>query len=249
MVIIHTTTACTAASGGSGNRPPPSAGLMVPPAPWRARIDGVMRPAPRLRRRAALARAAAAALAALALAACQGASGGPTPSGPVPLRPDILGCGRPGALAPFPGPGPDHGYLGAHIGALWWVTAPGQQRLVVADYSPDYPAKAPIELAARLPARVALHGWSCATGERLRFCYLPGCQHPIPGLGTSRRYSPAELKAMGDQEALLPPGLPPGDSYVGYLLFWQPGLYRVRGYQGGRLLGTVVFGVPATGSG
>ena len=56
------------------------------------------------------------------------------------------------------------------------------------------------------------------------------------------------MKAIGDQEALLPPGLPPGDSYVGYLLFWQPGLYRVRGYQGGRLLGTVVFGVPATGS-
>jgi len=45
-----------------------------------------------------------------------------------------------------------------------------------------------------------LGGWR--RGERLRFCYVPGCQHPIPGLGTGRRYSAAELKAMGDQEAL-----------------------------------------------
>ncbi len=166
------------------------------------------------------------------------------PLGAVPLSPDILGCGRPSTLASFPGPGQDRGYPGAHIGTLWWVPAPGQQRLVAADYSRGYPAKFPIELAARLRARITLRGWSCATGERLRFCYLPGCQHPIPGLGTGRRYSAAELKAMGDQQALLRPA-PPGDSYVGDLLFWQPGLYRVRGYQGGRLIGTVVFGVPA----
>jgi hypothetical protein len=87
-----------------------------------------------------------------------------------------------------------------------------------------------------------LGGWR--RGERLRFCYVPGCQHPIPGLGTGRRYSAAQLKAMGDQEALLPPGAP-GDRYVGDLLFWQPGLYRVSAYLGGRLIGTVVFGVPA----
>jgi hypothetical protein len=129
------------------------------------------------------------------------------------------------------------------------VTAPGQERLVVANYSRGLPTKFPIEVATRLRARIALRGWSCATGERLRFCYLPGCQHPIPGLGTGRRYSAAELKAMGDQEALLPPGAP-GTSCVGDLPFWQPGLYRVRGYQGARLIGTVVFGVPAaSGSG
>jgi hypothetical protein len=205
-----------------------------------------MKPAPRPPRRACPARAAAAALAALALAASGAACGGAAPPGAVPFSPDVLGCGRPSALAPFPGPGPDHGYPGAHIGALWWVTAPGQQRLVAAGYSGDFPTKFPIELGARLRARVALRGWSCATGERLRFCYFPGCRHPIPGLGAGRRYSAARLKAMGDQEALLPPGLPPGDSYVGDLLFWQPGLYRVRGYQSGRLTGTVVFGVPAT---
>ena len=34
------------------------------------------------------------------------------------------------------------------------------------------------------------------------------------------------MKAMGDREALLPPGAP-GDRYVGDLLFWQPSLYRV----------------------
>ena len=197
-----------------------------------------------LHRRAAPGRAAAAALAAVALVACQGASGGAAPLSAVPLRPDILGCGRPSALAPFPGPGRDQGYPGAHIGALWWVTAKGQQRLVVGDYSRNLPTKFPIELAARLRARIALWGWSCATGERLRFCYVPGCKHPIPGLGTGRRYNAAELKAMGDQEAVLPPGAA-GDGYVGDLLFWRPGLYRVRGYQGGRLTGTVVFGVPA----
>jgi hypothetical protein len=208
-----------------------------------------MRRASRSPRSARPARAAAAALAAIALAASGAACGGAAPPGAVPLGPDVLGCGRPSALASFPGPGPDHGYLGAHIGSLWWVTAPGQQRLVVADYFPDFPTKFPIELGARLRVGIALRGWSCATGERLRFCYLPGCQHPIPGLGTGRRYSTAGLKAMGDQEALLPPGAP-GDSYVGDLLFWQPGLYRVSAYQGGRLTGTVVFGVPATnGSG
>jgi len=191
----------------------------------------------------------AGALAALALAACQGASGGAALSGAVPLRPDRLACGRPSALARFPGPGPDHGYPGAHIGALWWVTAPGRQRLVVADYSGGLPTKFPVEVAARLRGRVALRGWDCATGQRLRFCYFPGCQHPVPEPVTVRRYGAAKLKAMGDRQAALPPGLPPGDSYVGYLLFWQPGLYRVSGYQGRRLLGTVVFGVPATGSG
>jgi hypothetical protein len=204
----------------------------------------VMKPASLLHRRAAPGRAAAAALAALALVACRGGSGGAGPLSAVPLRPDILGCGRPSALASFPGPGPEHGYPGAHIGALWWVTAPGRQRLVVADYLRGAATKFPIELAARLRARTALRGWSCATGERLRFCYVPGCQHPIPGLGTGRRYSAAALKAMGDREATLPPGAA-GDSYVGDLLFWQPGLYRVRGYQSGRLVGTVVFGVPA----
>jgi hypothetical protein len=206
-----------------------------------------MKPASTLHRRASPARAAAAALAALALAACQGASGGAAPTGAVPLRPDILGCGRPSALASFPGPGRDHGYPGARIGALWWVTGSGQQRLVVADYSPGVPTKFPIELGARLRARIALRGWSCATGERLRFCYFPGCEHPVPSSVTGRRYRAAELKAMGDQQAVLPPGLPSGDSYVGDLLFWQPGLYRVRGYQGGRLVGTVVFGVPTAG--
>ena len=209
----------------------------------------VMKSASRLHRRAAAGLAAAAALAALALVACPGASGGAGPLSAVPLRPDILGCGRPSLLASFPGAGQDRGYPGAHIGAIWWVTAHGQQRLVVADYSRDYPTKFPIQLAARLRAGTALRGWSCATGERLRFCYVPGCQHPIPGLGTGRRYSAAELKAMGDQQALLRPGAP-GESYVGDLLFWQPGLYRVSGYQGGRLIGTVVFGVPAaSGSG
>jgi hypothetical protein len=88
-----------------------------------------------------------------------------------------------------------------------------------------------------------------APGERLRFCYVPGCQHPIPGLGTGRRYSAAELKAMGDQETLLPPGAH-GGSYVGDLLFWQPGLCRVSAFLGGRPVGTVAFGVPAaSGSG
>ena len=58
-------------------------------------------------------------------------------------------------------------------------------------------------------------------------CYVAGCQHPIPGLGTDRRYSAARLKAMGGLEALPLPGAP-GDSYAGDLLFWQPSLYRVR---------------------
>ncbi len=53
--------------------------------------------------------------------------------------------------------------------------------------------------------RIALlGGWR--RGERLRFCYMPGCQHPIPGLGTGRRYSAAEVEAVGDREAVLPPG-------------------------------------------
>ena len=188
--------------------------------------------------------AAAAVLAGLAVVSCHGAASRAALPAAVPLRPDILGCGRPAALAPFPGPGPDRGYPAAHIGAIWWVTPPGQRRLVAASYPGDAPTKFPIELGAYLRARIELRGWSCATGERLRFCYFPGCQHPIPGLGTGRRYSAAALKALGDLEALLPPGAP-GDSYVGDLLFWQPGLYRVSGYQGGRLVGSVVFGVPA----
>ena len=161
----------------------------------------------------------------------------------MPLRPDILGCGRPTALAPFPGPAPDRGYPGAHTGAAWWVLPHGRRRLVVADYVRAVPTKAPVQLGARLRAPIPLRGWNCATGERLRFCYFPGCQHPIPGLGTRLRYDAAEVKAMGDLQALLPPGAP-GDSYVGDLLFWQPGLYKVSGYQHDRLVGTVVFGVP-----
>ena len=154
---------------------------MVPAGVLAGENRWVAKPAPRLHRSAAAARAAAA-FAALTLAGRQGAAGGAVRPGAVPLRPDVLGCGRPSALAPFPGPGRDHGYPGAHTGALWRVTAPGQQRLVVAGYSRGFPAKFPAELTARLRAPAALRGWSCATGQRLRMCYLPDASTRSRGL-------------------------------------------------------------------
>ena len=175
-----------------------------------------MKPASGSHRRACPARAAAAALAGSRSPHAASAAG--------PLHPPRFPSGQTSSAAGArsrPGAGP---WLpGSAYRRPLMVTAPGQQRLVLASYLGNVPTKFPIELGARLRARIALRGWSCGTGERLRLCYVAGCQHPITGLGTDRRYSAARLKAMGGIEALLPPGAP-GDSYAGDLLFWQPSL-------------------------
>jgi hypothetical protein len=136
------------------------------------------------------------------------------------------------------------GYPGAHAGPLWWVMAAGQHDLVVPDYYAGLPTKRPIELSTRVSTSIVLRGWSCATGEHLRFCYHPGCQNEIPDLASGRTYTADELKRLGDDPAVLPVREATGD-YVGGLLFWAPGTYRVSAYQEDRLLGSVVFGVPA----
>ena len=178
------------------------------------------------------------------LGACGGGAAQQVSTGLVPLTPDQLGCSRPTGLVTYPGPGQDKGYPGAHAGPLWWVMASGQRELVVPDYFAGKPTKFPIELSTRVSTMIVLKGWSCATSEHLRFCYHPGCQSEIPDLGGGRIYSTVDMKSLGDDPAVLPVREATGD-YVGDLLFWAPGMYRVSAYQEDRLLGSVVFGVPA----
>ena len=204
---------------------------------WHRRVTPRLRGAP-------IARLLLGTMLPMLIGACGGGAAQQASTGSVPLTPDQLGCSKPTSLVTYPGPGRDKGYPGAHAGPLWWVTASGQHELVVSDYFAGKPTKYPIELSTRISTMIVLRGWSCASGEHLRFCYLPGCQSEIPDLGSGRTYSTDDLKSLGDDPAVLPVMEVNGD-FVGDILFWAPGLYRVSAYHEDRLLGSVIFGVPA----
>jgi hypothetical protein len=105
--------------------------------------------------------------------------------------------------------------------------------LAVYPFSSGYPTKMIVMAQHRLPARIALRGWSCADGGPLRFWYrdrLPFGNVPV---------SSAALRRKGGLTA----GFGPWPTHAmrgGYVMFWRSGLWKIVAYRGGRSIGTAI---------
>ena len=152
-------------------------------------------------------------------------------------------CGPATTLQPYPGPNQDHGYPGAQLGPVWYVYAQGTTTASFPDFSPGSPTKYAMEAAVNVDSPVTLQGTDCKRGRDLHFCYYPGCQHAVVP-DDDHDYTRRQLQHMGDDPAVLPVG-PAGSQYVGDLLFWKPGLYRLTAFMNGQVVGTIVANVPS----
>lgn len=161
----------------------------------------------------------------------------------------LAGCARPFAAAPLSSCGPPsaldpHFHL-AVAGSLVFAAGLGTTHAIVGDFAPGIPAKVGITALHPLTTALALEGWDCATGQRLRFWYHPG-SNPFQSVPVSS----ARLADTGDLVAVLLPDAQ--GMYPGYMLFTHSGLWKVVVRQGGQVLRSVVFDVlapPATRNG
>ena len=128
------------------------------------------------------------------------------------------------------------GYGLAHAGPLWF-SAFGQVRsgkAVITDFSPGYPTKVVIHPDASLQGSMQLQGFNCETGQVLHFCYGEGtCGF------TGQQVTEAELSQRGVAVATIQGHL----DATGYILFPQPGFYRLWVEQDGQEVGSVVMQV------
>jgi hypothetical protein len=106
--------------------------------------------------------------------------------------------------------------------------------LGVYPYDPGYPTKVVVMARMRLEHPIAIQGWSCATGARLRFWYresLPFANLPVRA---------EELRAKGSLRVTFGPW-PRRASRGGYFMFWRAGSWKVVAYDGRRTIGSAVI--------
>ena len=174
---------------------------------------------------------------ALSVGAASGSSG-PAPCGPPsPLRTVPTGTVGPGVRA----------------GPIWFV-AGRTIRLVPRYPEAVYPTKVLIQAPKPpLQADLTLRGFECASGIPLRFWYPTRGEprYPLAELGPA---SSEELRQAGSVVAVLHRARHaqptkrngPLTDYRGYILFSQPGMWKVVVRRGTRVLGTAIFRVTAS---
>lgn len=105
-------------------------------------------------------------------------------------------------------------------------------------FTPGYPTKVVLQLTPHRPllTRLILQGWNCSTGKRLRFWYdrerlpfshLPATTEQLEQTGALVQILRADRKA----------------GFHGYMLFTQPGRWKVTVRKTGVTLGSVVVAV------
>ena len=105
-------------------------------------------------------------------------------------------------------------------------------------FTPGYPTKVVLQLRPHRPlrTRLILQGWNCSTGKRLRFWYdrerlpfnhLPATTEQLEQTGALVQILRADRKA----------------GFHGYMLFTQPGRWKVTVRRPGATLGSVVVAV------
>jgi hypothetical protein len=105
-------------------------------------------------------------------------------------------------------------------------------------FTPGYPTKVVLQLTPHRPlrTRLILQGWNCSTGKRLRFWYdrqrlpfshLPATTEQLEQTGALVQILRADRKA----------------GFHGYMLFTQPGRWKVTIRKPGLTLGSVVVAV------
>lgn len=162
-------------------------------------------------------------------------SGRPTPTG-------ATKCGQPSGLVSYAG---HQAWLGAVAGPLFFSAfSPGQTTAVLKDFASGYPYKVLVQPMQPLSKTVKLMGWNCSTNKPLRFWYRDGLPFAHVPAG------PAEFAVAGDLVATFSPssgdssGQPSG--YTGYMLFTQPGQWKVSVEESGTMIGSAVFLVKAS---
>lgn len=112
---------------------------------------------------------------------------------------------------------------------------------IVNEFALGYPTKVAIQPMQQFTVPIELKGRNCSNGAQLRFWYregVPFAHVPV---------TPKEMGSTGDLVATFqPPG--PGSpgrlaTYTGYMLFTQPGRWRISVNQNGKELASAVFQV------
>jgi hypothetical protein len=104
-----------------------------------------------------------------------------------------------------------------------------------------YPYKVGITRYDMSQKTIELRGWRCADGRRLHFHYRDLRYFPLPRPPLAAR----RLQRLGDPVARLPWYRPPEPQpaliYVGYMLFWAHGDWKLQARDGDRVLGELVL--------
>jgi hypothetical protein len=161
-------------------------------------------------------------------------------------------CGPPSSLGTVPtgnvGPG-------IQAGPVWFVPG-GPVRLAPSYPDAIYPRKVLIQAPKPpLSADLTLRGFKCGSGVPLRFWYPRAGEAPYPsGDNVMRPSSSRELRESGSSVAALyraghaQPTTRDGarTDYRGFILFSEPGTWKVVVRDGARVVGTAIFRVTAT---
>jgi hypothetical protein len=104
-------------------------------------------------------------------------------------------------------------------------------------FTPGYPTKVVLQLKPHRPlqTRLILQGWNCSTGKRLRFWYDRGAlPFSLPAATEQFERTGALVQVLRtDRKA----------GFHGYMLFTQPGRWKVTVRKPGVTLGSVVVAV------